>query len=144
MKKFLAGALALAAIATMHSLPARGQVAGAISVVAGSGNVAAATATATLPATQNRTTYLCGYIISGLGATAGSAATLTITGLASGTITSNVGVPAGATVPVNVVVTLAPSCQPASGPNTSIALAVGSFGTGNTNASIVAWGYQGQ
>jgi hypothetical protein len=110
-------------------------------IVATSGTVAAATATATLAGAANKTTFICGAMVSGLGATAGSAVLGTISNLGA-TFSFNVGVPAGVTVPLAPHVLTFTACLPASGQNTAIAVSVPSFGSGNTAASVVAWGFQ--
>lgn len=140
MKRFLiafALVLGLAAPAA-----AQDQRTSNIGVSASSGNVAAATATATLPGTQNRVTYICGFTVTGLGATAGVSVTATITNL-NNSFSQDIGVPAGVTVPLTPhTILTGPPCLPSSAPNQSIIVSVPSFGSGNTNASVTAWGYQ--
>jgi hypothetical protein len=132
----------LVILAFLPSLAVAQVVPSGVGVINSSGAVAAATATATLPGTGNRTTYLCGFVVSGLGATAGSAVTLAITGLASGAQNIAIGVPAGATTPVGFPVMVFTVCLPASAPNTAIVLTLPSLGTGNTAADLTVWGYQ--
>jgi hypothetical protein len=138
----------LLAAATIALVPICGKTAfgqqfapGTVAITATSGNVAAATASATLAGTQNRTTYLCGLFVSGLGATSGAAVLGTVTGVVA-TTTFNVGVPAGATVPITPHVIAFLPCIPATALNTNIVVSVPSFGAGNTNASVLAWGVQ--
>src|SRR5215468_2453196 len=73
----------------------------AIPVAASSGNVAATATTATLPAAANKVTWIEGFDVMGLGATAASVILVTVTGLASGTQTFEVLVPAGVGVLLN-------------------------------------------
>ena len=107
-----------------------------------SGNVAAATATATLAAVAGKTTYITGFSITGAGATAASVVNPTITGLLGGTQTYTLAVTAGATLantPLNVFFDPA---IPASAVNTAIVVSCPSLGAGNTNNTVNAWGYQ--
>lgn len=120
-----------------------GYPSGATPVTASSGNVAAATATATLPAAAGKTTYLTGFEFTGSGATAASVVTLTVTGTISGTTpTFIVSVPAGVTVGVTPLVVEFPSPIPGSAVNQAVAVTIPSLGAGNTNAAVVAHGFQ--
>jgi hypothetical protein len=99
---------------------------------------------ATLPATANRTQYLEGFDITGGGATAASIIEVSVTGLAGGTIKFELNILAGVTGPMNAQGGFSvrfPEPLPASGTNTAITVTVPSFGAGNTNASVVAYGY---
>jgi hypothetical protein len=108
---------------------------------ASSGSVAAAVATATLPAAAGKTTYLTGFTFTGSGATAASVVLLTVTGPAT-TLTFVVAVPAGATLGCTPITVRFDRAVPASAPNTAIVVSVPSLGAGNTNAAVVATGYQ--
>lgn len=111
-------------------------------VSASSGNVAAGTATATLPAVVGRTTYIAGFCITGGGATAASVVNATITNITGGTQTYNVAVPAGATLGIApLFITFDPPLS-ATAVNTSVVVSIPSLGTGNTNTTVNAWGYQ--
>lgn len=112
------------------------------SVAASSGNVAAAAATATLPGVPNKVTQIAGFQITAAGATAASVVVATVTGLAAGTLSYVIPVPAGAAVgvaPLNV--TFDPPL-PAAAPNTAIVVTLPSLGAGNTNAAVSANGFQ--
>jgi len=111
-------------------------------IAASSGNVAAATATATLPAIQGRFTYLCGFSATATGATAGAAVSLTVTGVNGGTLTYTYASATGAAVMSAPLVVPFNPCVPSSAANTAIVVSMPSLGTGNTNASVNAWGYQ--
>jgi hypothetical protein len=116
----------------------------AISPQANTASGAAQTNAAALPATANRTQYLEGFDITGGGATAAGMIEISITGLAAGTLKYEMNVLAGATGPVNAQGGLSvrfPQPQPASGPNVAITVTVPSFGAGNTNAAVVAYGF---
>ncbi|WP_448953070.1 hypothetical protein [Labrys neptuniae] len=115
---------------------------GSTPVAAASGNVAAGTATATLPGAAGKTTYISGFEITGGGATAGSIVTATVTGTLGGTLSYNIAVPTGATTGISPLVVEFNPPLPASAANAAIAVAVPSFGAGNTNAAVVAHGYQ--
>ncbi len=103
-----------------------------------SGGAAAANSTLVIPA--NKMGYLDGFDIDGLGATAGSAIAVTVVGLLGGTLTFEVGIPAGATVPFTYSKRFNPPLQ-ASAVNTNLVVNVPSFGTGNTQSSSVAYGH---
>lgn len=112
-----------------------------------SGNVAAGTATATLPAAAGKVTYIEGFSLTGGGATGASIVTGTITGLptAVGTLSFNVNVLAGATGPLNAQGGLAVNFAtpiPASAANTTIVVSFPTLGAGNTNSCVTAWGFQ--
>ncbi len=115
---------------------------GATPVTNSSGNVANATATATLPAAAGVFTWLSGFQLTGAGATGASVVLVTVTGVVGGTLTYALVVPAGATTSI---VPLTPAFQPAlrsSAVNTPIVVSATPFGAGNTNAAVTAQGYQ--
>lgn len=114
---------------------------GASAVAAGSGNVANATATATLPATASKRTWVQKIIVTGAGATAASVVTGTITGLAGGTRTWNLVIPAGVTTSIVPLVLDFGNGFPASADNTQISVSVPAAGVGNTNLSVNIFGY---
>jgi hypothetical protein len=109
-------------------------------VGADSGNVAAAIATGTLSGDGAKTVYLTKFVISGLGATAGVNVAAALAGVACGAQNFNVGVPAGATVPMNFTQDFNPPL-PGSGTG-AITLTVPSFGSGNTNARVTMFGFR--
>jgi hypothetical protein len=99
---------------------------------------------ATLPATAGRTQYLEGFDVTGGGATAASIIEISVTGLAGGTLKFEMNVLAGVTGPVNAQGGLSirfPEPLPASALNSAITVTVPSFGAGNTNAAVVAYGF---
>lgn len=106
-----------------------------------SGNVANATAAATIPAVVGRTGYLTGVELTGAGATAGSVIAFTITGLLGGTTTHIVAIPAGVTTSITPLILVFPIPIPASAVNTAIAASAPAFGAGNTNAAVVLRGF---
>jgi hypothetical protein len=115
---------------------------GGVGVQNASGNVAATATTATLPGVAGKTTYITGFDITGAGATAGSAILITVTGVAGGTLTYVLDVPTGATAAMAPYQVRFPYPLPASAVNTPIVVNVPSFGAGNTNAAVVAYGFQ--
>lgn len=115
---------------------------GATALNGNSGNVAAATATATLAGAAAKTTYISGLLVTGGGATAGSIVNGTITGLAGGTSTFTVPVATGVTVGNFPLFVDYNPPLPASTTNTAIVVSVPSLGAGNTNSTVQAWGYQ--
>lgn len=115
---------------------------GATAVSSASGNVAAASAVATLAASATKTTYVSGFVITGAGATAPSVVSATLAGLLGGTATYTIAVPTGATAGLTPLIVQFDSPLPGSAVNTAIVLTLPSLGVGNTNASVHAWGYQ--
>lgn len=111
-------------------------------VVATSGNVAAATATATLPAVAGKTNYISGFEITGAGATAAAVVDATVAGLIGGvTLHYSVTAPAGVTTPITPTVVHFDPPIPASAPNTAISVSVPSLGAGNTNTAVNVEGF---
>lgn len=115
---------------------------GATTITADSGNVANATATATLAGTTGKTTYITGFMVTASGATAASVVTGTITGVITGTQHFTFVAPAGATVAAQPLIVNFAYPIPASATNTGIAVALPALGSGNTNATVSATGFQ--
>lgn len=115
---------------------------GATPLTAASGNVAAATATATLAGAASLTTYITGFEVTGAGATAASVVNITVTGTVSGTLTYTLAVAAGATLTNQPLIVQFSPAIPASAANTSIVVSCPSLGAGNTNNTVVAHGYR--
>lgn len=109
-------------------------------VWAQSGTVAAASAVATLPASSGYTTYITGFEVSGAGSTAGGVILVTVAGLAAGTITYALCIPAGVLVPVSFPRTFGVGLPALI--SSVIVVTAPSFGAGNTNATVVAYGFQ--
>lgn len=95
-------------------------------------------ATLTIPSAKMG--YIDGFDLDGLGATAGTAIAVTVAGLLGGTLTFEVGIPAGVTVPFTLQRRFSPPLQ-ASAIATNIVVTVPSYGTGNTAASVNAFGH---
>lgn len=109
-------------------------------ITASSGNVAASAATATLTSAAGRLAYINGFAVTGAGATAASVIAVTVTGCIGGTMTFNMAIPAGVTTAVTPLIVNFPSPVAATGYNTNIVVSAASFGAGNTNAAVVAYG----
>lgn len=113
---------------------------GDIELEVSSANAAAAN-NQTLAAAVGKRTYLCGFTVTGTGATGASTIAITITGLTN-TITLHLVIPAGAGVAISPLIVDFTRPMPASADNTAIVVNVPSFGTGNTAASASARGFQ--
>lgn len=115
---------------------------GGTPITGGSGNVANASAVATLAAGGvGVTTWISGFTVTAAGATAGANVQVTVAGLLGGSRVYVFNFPTGATVgaaPLNVQF---PSPIPASGTNTAITVTVPAAGAGNTHAAVVATGF---
>ena len=106
-----------------------------------SGNVANASAIATLTGVAAKTTYITGFQVTGAGATAPAVVNVTITGLLGGTATHTYSAATGATTAnTPIIVSFVPP-MPASAVNTSIVVTCPALGAGNTNNTVVATGY---
>lgn len=128
--------------------PATGQPTSAVTgappgtAITASATAAAAASNATLAAVAGKTTYITGFTVSGGGATSASIIAVTVTGTITGTLTYYLGVPAGVLVGASALVVPFNTPVPASGANVAIVVNVPSFGTGSTNQSAVATGFQ--
>jgi hypothetical protein len=110
-------------------------------LVATSGNVANASAVATLAATAAKTTYITGFQVTGAGATAGAVVVVTVAGLLGGSITYTYVAATGATVANTPLVISLPSPIPASAVNTAITVTCPALGAGATNNVVNAFGF---
>jgi hypothetical protein len=111
------------------------------SVAATSGDVAAATAAASLPATPGVTNYIAGFSVHGSGATAAAVVQVTLTGIGI-TMTFSYAAVAGATLinqPLDII--FEPPI-PATGQNTAITVSCPSLGSGALHNAVNVWGYQ--
>jgi hypothetical protein len=101
-----------------------------------SGNVAAAVASATIAAVAGRLNFCTGFEFTFAGATAASVVVATLTGLAGGTVSYVIAVPAGAAVQGTPLIVQFSKPAQASGVNIAIVISVPSLGAGNTNACV--------
>jgi hypothetical protein len=116
-----------------------------IAPVAGAASGAAQSNAASLAATAGKTNYLEGFDVTGGGATAASVIEVSVTGLAAGTLKYELNILAGVTGPMNAQGGFSvrfPQPLPASGVNVAVTVTVPNFGAGNTNAAVVAYGFQ--
>lgn len=121
--------------------PAIGYPSGATPLSAGSGNVANASAVATLTGTATTTVYISGFEITGSGATAGLPVTVTLAGLLGGTRSYTYTFEAGVLVGNKpLIVTFIPPL-PASAVNTPLVLTCPASGAGGTNNVATAHGF---
>jgi hypothetical protein len=102
---------------------------------------AAGVITSTFASAAGKRNFICGFDITGLGATAATFVEATLAGLGT-TMKFGVVVPAGATVGITPVRVTFPWPMPASADATAITLSVPSFGSGNTKAVASMWGFQ--
>jgi hypothetical protein len=116
--------------------------AGGTAVAASSGDVAAASAVATLAAVAAKTNYVTGAEITFSGATAASVVVATLAGLLGGTESFVIAVPAGAAVGGTPLVLKFEPPHPASAVNTAITLTLPSLGAGNLHACVNLRGIQ--
>ena len=114
---------------------------GVVPLVIGSGNQPNAIAMAHLTPTPTSTAYLCGMVVSGAGATAGSIVVVTIEGLLGGTRNLVYGFETGVNK-VNPPLALSFNPPlPASGPGIQILITVPAGGAGNLYSGVMAHGY---
>lgn len=135
MKRIIATAFAALLLAS----PAIGAVKTAVK--GQSGNVAAASAVATLTGVALKTTHLEAVIIKAMGATSAACVQLAITGLDVGTINWDYCVGAGATTPQPSDIIWFNDPLNAASAGGNIVVTLPSLGTGNLNASVTALGY---
>lgn len=117
-------------------------VAGATSITASSGNVANGSAVATLAGVAAKTTYIAGFQVTAGGATAGADVTVTVAGVITGTMSYTFTFPTGAVVPAQPLIVSFYPPIPASAVNTAVVVTVPAGGTGNTNTTVSAQGFQ--
>lgn len=108
---------------------------------AGSGNVANASAVATLTGTATTTVYISGFQVTGAGATAGLPVSVTVSGLLGGTRTWNYTFAAGALAANNSLDVDFAKPLPASAVNTPIVVTCPASGAGGTNNTVNAQGF---
>lgn len=100
---------------------------------------------ATLAPGSNQLAYLQGFDITGGGATAASIIEIAVTGLLGGTVWFEMNILAGFTGPVNAqggMFISFPEPIPGNALGVSIVVTCPSFGAGNTNAAVMAYGFQ--
>jgi hypothetical protein len=105
-----------------------------------SGDIANATATATLAPPAGTTAFLSGFGVTSGGATAGGSQNVTITGVVGGTMTYTYAFAVLAAAQPPLVVEFKHPLA-ATGPNVSIVVSMGALGAGNAHAAVNAHGY---
>lgn len=109
--------------------------------IAGSGNVANASAVATLDAGANgETMHLSGFQVRGAGATAGLPVIVSVAGLRGGTQSFIYAAAAGALVANTPLVLTFDPPLPASAPDVDIVITCPALGAGNTHNAVTAQG----
>lgn len=116
--------------------------ANATPIQASSGNVAAASAVATLDSDAAKTTYIAGFEITGAGATVGLPVVVTVAGLLGGTRSYIYAAATGVQVANQPLVVSFVPPLPASAADTDIVVTCPSLGAGNTNNIANAYGYK--
>ncbi len=111
-------------------------------ITAASGNVANASAAATLAGVASKTTFITGFEITSDGASVALCVNPTVTGTVTGTLTYTYCAPAGVLVMATPLIVPFPLAIPASAVNTAIVVTLPALGTGSANATVVAHGYQ--
>lgn len=109
---------------------------------ASSGNVANASAAATLAAVAGKKNWITGFALTGSGATAAAVVNATVAGVEGGTQTYTFTFPAGAAVAAEPLVVTFPTPLPATGVNTAITVTLPAAGAGNTNAAANVYGFR--
>lgn len=112
-------------------------------LVAASGNVANASAAATLTPLSTDTAYISGFEVTGSGATTGLPVTVTVAGILGGTLSYTYTFVAGVLVPNSPLVVEFNPPLPASAVNTPIVVTCPASGAGGTHNTVVAHGYHG-
>ena len=121
-----------------------GGLGGIIPVANSSGNVAAATATATLPAAVGKLTYISGFQMTAGGSTAVSSVTCTVSpvGAAGATLSYTFSTSATADSPSNPLIVAFNPPLPTNAINTAITATCPALGAGNAHAAMSAQGFQ--
>lgn len=114
---------------------------GSTAITATSGNVAAASAVATLAKVAAKTTYISGFQVTGAGATSGLPVTVTVVGVITGTLSFTYTAVAGVLLANQPLIVKFDPPIPSSAVNTDIVVTCPTLGTGNTNNTVNAQGF---
>jgi hypothetical protein len=109
-------------------------------VIVASGNVASAAAVATIPPSAGYLTHLVGFRVSGLGATAGLAVIVTVTGVADDSLEFSYVAKAGVLLANEELEVIFPFPIAAADDDTDIVITCPDLGDGNTHNQVVAYG----
>lgn len=113
-----------------------------IPVSGSSDNVANAPGVASLSALEEKVTYIAGFEITAGGATAAALVTVTVSGVRNGPLSYTFAAPAGVDVGAAPLIVNYDPPIPATGANVPIVVTLPALGAGNTNATVVARGFQ--
>ncbi len=94
-----------------------------------------------LAPTGGRTAWVEGFRVGGLGATAASVVNVVLSGLATGSMTFRINIPAGVAVALPDLIINFPHAIPGV-PGVNIVLTIPNFGAGNTSEYGTIWGFQ--
>jgi hypothetical protein len=132
------------AISAANPIPVAslGMPSGVTQLVATSGNVANASAVATLAAVAAKTNYITGFDVTGAGATAGLPVAVTVAGLLGGSITYTYTAAIGVLLANTPLSVRFPAPIPASAVNTAITVTCAALGAGSTNNVVNAYGHR--
>lgn len=98
---------------------------------------------ANLNSAAGKTVYMVGFMVTGLGATAATSVVGTVAQLfGPGTLSFDIGVPAGVTTQITPLIFIPGVPWPAQATNTLIQITVPAFGAGNTQVHCSIWGFQ--
>ena len=111
-------------------------------ITASSGNEANTIAVATLAGAAGKTTYITGFQITALGATAALAVTVVVSGTAGGSMSYSFVFPAGVAVAAQPLSISFGAPVAASAANTAIVVTLPASGAGGTTAAVSAQGFQ--
>lgn len=114
---------------------------GFIPVDIGGANAANAAATATMPAVADKTNYITGFDVTGLGATTAAGVDVVVSGLLDGDLTYSYGFVAGATLANPVLSIKFPRPIPALDVNTAIVVTCPAGGAGALKNRCVVHGF---
>jgi hypothetical protein len=114
----------------------------AVPLTGASGNVANASAAASLAANASTTDYVSGFQCTAAGSTAALVVNATLAGVITGTQTYTFVFPAGVTAQATPLVVAFNPPVPASAVNTAITITLPAGGAGNTNAACNIQGYR--
>lgn len=120
-----------------HSQP---YIRGSSPLLASSGNVANATAAAVLTPAAGQAVVLYGFIVTASGVTTAAAVTLTVAGLIGGTISFTYVGLAGVLL-AGPTLLFEPKIPLLGTVGQAITVSLPALGSGNTNATVTAWGY---
>ena len=110
-------------------------------VTATSGVVASTAAVATLEPAAGKRTFLTGFLVSGLGATAAAAVTVSVAGVANDDLEFAYVAEEGATVHNDDLFVMFPRPIPAIDDETDIVITCPDLGDGNTHNQVTAFGF---